>query len=137
MEVQNKFPHYTPSFFGGVKADPSLREPPLKCDGKADFYDFPKEGSHEDYYEQANKFYHTLSEEDQQHLCFNIITSWEKIPEDMVTRLLDHFSKVDKDLGNRLGECWKKCKEGARKKMDAEILIDQLNKALKPQPQSV
>lgn len=126
IDVKNRFPHYAPSVFGGPKPDPNVVEPPLKTDGDLSFYDYPNEGTDEDYYGQVKDFWRILSEEQRDHLCHNIATSLEKVKEPkIVSMMMDHFSKVDsalKDLVQRKMEERKSGKKTESEKMYEEFV---------------
>jgi catalase len=130
QEIINKFPHYLPSMFGGPKPDESLKDPPMRCDGPVDFYDLEGEGTDLDYYGQAAEFYRGLQSREATHLVENIALSWEKIPEELVTQLLRHFHKIDGQLGQQLQERYNDFKKGTKMKTEAEILTEELKKAL-------
>jgi hypothetical protein len=57
LEIKNKFPHYYPSSFGGLKLSQKTLDQGMKCDGPADFYPIEYEGSDFDYYEQPRDLY--------------------------------------------------------------------------------
>eukprot|EP01089_Gocevia_fonbrunei_P012304 TRINITY_DN2871_c0_g1_i1.p1 TRINITY_DN2871_c0_g1~~TRINITY_DN2871_c0_g1_i1.p1 ORF type:complete len:445 (-),score=105.98 TRINITY_DN2871_c0_g1_i1:63-1397(-) len=103
-EVKNKFPAYYPSSFGGVTPDPKFVEPPMRCDGNAGFYDYPADGTDDDYYLQARDFLEILSPQQREHLVMNIAHSLMKVEAGTVAKILPHFNKINKSLGTKVQE---------------------------------
>jgi len=95
---KTKFPHYYPSNFGGSKPDPSYREPPMKCDGPADYYDYPGEGTDEDYYGQVTEFYTKLPPAEALSLAKNLSASFSKCSTSVVAAMMPHLQKVHPKL---------------------------------------
>jgi len=94
-----KFPHYYPSSFpGGPKPDASYREPPFRCDGPADHYDYPGEGTDEDYYGQVTEFYNSLPAGEQMSLAKNLAATFEKLMPPVVQSIMPHLQKVSPQL---------------------------------------
>jgi catalase len=95
---QVKYPHYWPSAFGGPQPDPSYKVPPMKCDGPADFYDYPGEGTDEDYYAQVTKFYQILEPQEAKNLAHNLSITFSKCSPDVVKAVMPHLQKVHPGL---------------------------------------
>ncbi|MEO5329003.1 MAG: catalase [Magnetococcus sp. THC-1_WYH] len=84
--------NYEPNRFGLYAQDPSVAEPPLAIDGAADHYDHRDDA---DYYSQARDLFRLMSSEQQRQLCGNIARHIQGVPQEIVTRALDHFRQVD------------------------------------------
>lgn len=113
VEVKSHFPDYSHSEFGGPVANISVKEPPMRVDGPCDYYSFPQEGSDEDYYQQPRDFYRILSQEQRQHLCFNLAESLSKVTnESILKKMLYHLNCCDSDLSCDVEEFLKKRSKG-------------------------
>lgn len=115
MEVRNKWPHYYPNSFGGVKPEAKYMEPPLKCDGEAYYYEFDykrasfrfdffcihfADGEDEDYYEQPRYLFQScMSSTAKRHLIYNIAVSLRDCNEPVLGQVLSHLTKIDRQLG--------------------------------------
>jgi len=131
FEVVNKFPHYTGNSFGGPQADPQYREPPLRTDGPVDYYQYPGEGSDDDYYAQPRDFVKLLIPSDRQGLIENISTSLEKVKsEEIVRKMMFHLMKIDRGFGMDVENFMKKRLDGTIKKTEAERVVETVNKML-------
>ncbi|KAL9648072.1 hypothetical protein ABK040_012126 [Willaertia magna] len=96
IEIKDKFPHYSGSVFGGLAPNPKYIEPPLKCTGDAGYYNYPNEGTDEDYYGQVRDFWNVLNDEQKNNMCENFAADLEKVTEEkIVTMMLNHFAKCD------------------------------------------
>ncbi|MDG6221210.1 MAG: catalase [Candidatus Thermoplasmatota archaeon] len=93
---------YEPNSFGGPVADPSYKEPPLKINGDADWYD-QKRGVDEDYVQPGN-LYRLMSEEEKQRLVKNLCSSLSQVSPDLQKKMVEHFSKADRDYGGRVAK---------------------------------
>jgi len=131
FETKNRFPHYYPSSFGGPQPDEKYREPPYKTDGAADFYDFPHEGSYEDYYAQPADLWDRMNEIERMHLCQNIAATWEKVEEDIVQKNLAHFRKINTKFAESCEKLWKERKEGRTTRTEGEKVLEDLTKKLR------
>ncbi len=89
--------NYEPNSFGGPKEDPSFREPPLKINGNADWYE-QKRGVDDDYVQPGNLF-GLLTPEHQQRLCQNIAGSLKKVSKELQDKMIAHFAKADPAYG--------------------------------------
>lgn len=96
--------YYEPNSFNGPKEDSKYAEPPLKISGDADRYDH-REGN--DDYIQPRALFNLFNEEQKKRLFSNIAEAMAGVPEYIVKRQLEHFSKVDpeyaKGVKNTLG----------------------------------
>jgi len=101
FETVNKFPHYAPSMLGNLQPDPSTKEPPLRCDGPVNYYDYPGEGSDEDYFEQVAAFWAHLSNAQKMNLCKNLGENLAKVTEPkIIDKMISLFTKCSKDWGH-------------------------------------
>jgi len=132
IEVKNKFPHYWPNSFHGYEPDPSYIEPPMRVDGNMDFYDYPGEGTHEDFYAQSKDFLDKLIREDKQHLIDNIASSLEKVTsQEVIRKVLDHMIKIDRDFGMMIETLLRDRVTGKVQKTEAELVVGQMEKLLR------
>jgi len=97
LNTRDKYPNYYPSVFAGnmPQADASLVEPSFKCDGPANFYDLPGEGSDADYYQQPRDFLKVQSQNDYLNLADNFGTDLAKCFKEVVDLMMGHFQKID------------------------------------------
>ena len=94
--------NYEPDSFGGPKADPAYREPPLKISGDADRYDQPR-GVDDDYVQPGNLF-RLMSAEERGRLMDNIAEPLSTVPKEIQIRMVGHFTKADPDYGKGVKE---------------------------------
>jgi len=128
LEIVDKFPHYAPSNYGGFPVpDPSLREPPCKVDGPVDYYNLPYEGTDMDYYSQCLDYWNTMIDMDKRHLCENVALSLQKVPTQIVDKLLVQFDKIHKDFGTGVRNLLTSKISGTIKKTEAENLMESLH----------
>jgi len=90
-------PNYEPNSFGGPKADPAYKEPPLKISGDADWYE-QKRGVDDDYIQPGN-LYRLMPPDQQKRLVQNIARSLSKAPKEIRKKMVEHFRKADKEYG--------------------------------------
>jgi len=112
-----KFPHYWPSSFGGPQPDPSYREPPMRVDGPVDHYDYPGEGTDEDYYSQCTDFYNSLPQGEKMALAKNLAATFFKMSPPIVAAAMKHLYKVSSNLGDAIKN---KLEEGRKTDMTKE-----------------
>jgi catalase len=89
--------NYEPNSFGGPTADPAYREPPLKISGDADRYE-QKRGVDDDYIQPGN-LYRLMPPDEQKRLVENIVGSLRKIPKEIQEKMVEHFTRADKNYG--------------------------------------
>jgi catalase len=131
LEVKDKFPHYYPNSFGGPLPDPSKVEPPLRCDGPIDYYNYPLDGTDADYYQQPAEFYRLMIDVDKNNTCYNIATSLEKVQKEIAEKVLTHLYKIDNHLGQTVEQLWRSRVEGTAKRTEGELLCNELKGVLK------
>ncbi|MFH1251819.1 MAG: catalase [bacterium] len=96
--------NYEPNSFGGPKADPAYKEPPLKISGDADRYE-QKRGVDDDYIQPGN-LYRLMPKDEQKRLIKNIAGSLKKAPVEIQKKMIAHFSKADESYGTGIAkEC--------------------------------
>ncbi|MFH1068565.1 MAG: catalase [Candidatus Glassbacteria bacterium] len=91
-------PNYEPNSFGGPKADPAFKEPPLKIRGDADWYE-QKRGVDDDYIQPGNLF-RLMTAEEQGRLCKHLAGSLGKAPKEIQKKMLEHLRRADKAYGD-------------------------------------
>jgi len=127
LKIKNNFPNYFPSYYGGPQPIQSLAEPPLRCDGPADYYDYPGEGTDTDFFDQPNAFFKILDETQRRNLCANIACSLIKVEEAIVKKNIQNFYKIDLKFGEMVESCLKHEKELIKDKF-SEKMFEQLLK---------
>ena len=122
IDIKDRFPHYSNSVFGSKQVNPKFIDPPFKCTGSVGLYEWPNEGSHEDYYAQVLDFYkHVLDDGEREHLSENLAFTFSKISEDRVVNLvLSHFEKVDKQWADLIRQKLSSRKEGKTQISESE-----------------
>eukprot|EP01125_Pyxidicula_operculata_P001155 TRINITY_DN11107_c0_g1_i1.p1 TRINITY_DN11107_c0_g1~~TRINITY_DN11107_c0_g1_i1.p1 ORF type:complete len:536 (-),score=95.77 TRINITY_DN11107_c0_g1_i1:96-1703(-) len=135
-EIKRRYPHYYPSCCEFLKPDEKFKEPPVKCDGTADFYDYDHEGTDEDYYLQASQYVRDLlSDKDRHNLVENIGLSLMKITSDsLVEKVFEILGKVDKDFSDGVRNVRSQVKEGKYNLSEGMKVWVNIRKQLNPQP---
>jgi len=95
-------PNYEPNSFGGPKADPAYREPPLKISGDADRYE-QKRGVDDDYVQPGN-LYRLMPPDEQKRLIENIIGTLKNVPKEIQKKMVSHFRKADPAYGDGIAQ---------------------------------
>ena len=90
-------PNYEPNSFGGPTENPAFAEPPLKISGDADRYE-QKRGVDDDYIQPGN-LYRLMPPDEQARLVKNIVGSLSKTPRAIQEKMVEHFTRADKDYG--------------------------------------
>ncbi|MBN2325240.1 MAG: catalase [Spirochaetes bacterium] len=90
--------NYEPNSFGGPKADPAFKEPPLKISGDADWYE-QKRGVDEDYV-QPGDLYRLMPPDEKKRLVDNIVGSLKQVPKEIQKKMIVHFKKADEAYGD-------------------------------------
>ncbi len=89
-------PNYEPNSFGGPAENHAYREPPLKISGDADRYDH-RAGN--DDYTQAGDLFRLMTEAQQAVLMDNVVASMGGVPEAILRRQIEHFTRADPAYG--------------------------------------
>ena len=88
-------PNYEPNRFGEFAQDRSAMEPPLAA-GALDRYDHRED---DDYYSQPGALFRLFDASQRARLFENIARHIHGVPEDIVARQLEHFTRADPDYG--------------------------------------
>ncbi len=88
--------YYEPNSFNGPAQDEAFAEPPLKISGDADRYSH-RDGN--DDYEQPGNLFRLFDDAQKGRLFMNIAEAMQNVPDDIVERQLDHFTKADPAYG--------------------------------------
>jgi len=90
-------PHYTPNSFGQWEAQPEFREPPLRINGSADFWNFREDDA--DYYKQPGDLFRLMTPAQQELLFGNTARALGDAPAFIKERHIDNCSKADPAYG--------------------------------------
>ena len=90
-------PHYEPNSFNQWQEQPEYREPPLKINGDADFWNFREDDA--DYYKQPGDLFRLMSPAQQQALFDNTARAMGDAPDFIKQRHVDNCSKADPAYG--------------------------------------
>lgn len=90
-------PHYTPNSFGQWEAQPEFREPPLRINGNADFWNFREDDA--DYYQQPGDLFRLMTPAQQELLFGNTARALGDAPDFIKQRHIDNCSKADPAYG--------------------------------------
>ncbi len=90
-------PNYEPNSFGGPVENKAFNEPPLKISGNADHYE-QKRGVDEDYIQPGDLF-RLMPQDEQNRLIQNIVGSLKKVPKEIQEKMVEHFTRADKNYG--------------------------------------
>jgi len=89
--------HYTPNSYGQWDAQPEYREPPLKINGNADFWNFREDDA--DYFKQPGDLFRLMSPAQQQVLFENTARAMGDAPDFIKQRHVANCSKADPAYG--------------------------------------
>ncbi|BAV97328.1 catalase [Lysobacter enzymogenes] len=89
--------HYEPNSYGQWQEQPEYREPPLKINGNADFWDFREDD--DDYYRQPGDLFRLMTPAQQQVLFDNTARAMGDAPEFIKRRHIGNCSKADPAYG--------------------------------------
>ncbi|WP_374011871.1 catalase [Pseudoxanthomonas koreensis] len=92
-----RLPHYEPNSFNQWQEQPQFREPPLKINGDADWWDFRDNDSN--YYKQPGDLFRLMSPAQQQVLFDNTARAMGDAPDFIKRRHVDNCSKADPAYG--------------------------------------
>ncbi len=95
-------PNYEPNSFGGPVENPAYAEPPLKISGNADRYE-QKRGVDDDYVQPGN-LYRLMPPDEQERLVQNIVRSLKNVSKELQKKMVEHFTRADKDYGGRIAK---------------------------------
>lgn len=84
--------YYEPNSFSGPVEEPSVKEPPLRLEGYAGYYDH-REGN--DDYTQPAALFRLFDDGQKQRFFSNIAAAMQGVPTFIIERQLEHFHKAD------------------------------------------
>ncbi|WP_275402846.1 catalase [Entomobacter blattae] len=84
--------YYEPNSFNGPVEQPWAKEPPLRINGNADWYDH-RVG--DDYYSQPAALYRLFDDDQKQRFFNNIADAMQGVPQHIIDRQIEHFRKAD------------------------------------------
>jgi catalase len=90
-------PHYEPNSFSQWQEQPQYREPPLKINGDADWWDYRDNDSN--YYKQPGDLFRLMTPEKQQLLFENTARAMGDAPDFIKQRHIDNCTKADPAYG--------------------------------------
>ena len=90
-------PHYEPNSFGYWQEQPEFREPPLKINGDADWWDFRHDD--DNYYQQPGDLFRLMTPEQQQALFGNTARNFADAPDFIQQRHIENCTKADPAYG--------------------------------------
>ena len=79
---------------------PDVAEPPMPIEEKAWIQRY--DSSDEDNYSQAGNLYRLMSEDQKEQLVGNIAGGLKQATESVQKRMVEHFTRCDKDYGMRV-----------------------------------
>ncbi|KAF1696078.1 catalase [Pseudoxanthomonas koreensis] len=92
-----RLPHYEPNSFNQWQEQPQFREPPLKINGNADWWDFRDNDSN--YYKQPGDLFRLMKPEQQQALFDNTARAMGDAPDFIKRRHVENCTKADPAYG--------------------------------------
>lgn len=92
--------NYEPNSFSGP-TQTNEKEPALALSGDADRFDH-RDGNND--YTQAGDLYRLMPADEQQRLIDNLVGAMKGVPKAIQEKQIEHFSKADKDYGQRIAE---------------------------------
>eukprot|EP01119_Soliformovum_irregulare_P016597 TRINITY_DN4831_c0_g1_i2.p1 TRINITY_DN4831_c0_g1~~TRINITY_DN4831_c0_g1_i2.p1 ORF type:complete len:550 (+),score=179.76 TRINITY_DN4831_c0_g1_i2:80-1729(+) len=134
IDVQDRFPHYWPNSYNGPQPDPSLREPPFRIDGAADYYPYPGEGTDADYYQPCREFLSVLEPEQFQNLCKNLANSLYRVDDIVYPQVLKHFTAINANLATLVDQIVQSKKNGSAVKTPGEATLERLKQMAAKMP---
>ena len=90
-------PHYQPNSFGQWVEQPQFREPPLRINGDADFWNYREDDA--DYFTQPRKLFHQMTPAEQQALFANTAGAMGDAPDFIKQRHIDNCTRCDPAYG--------------------------------------
>jgi catalase len=100
--------NYYPNSFDDIVADKEYKEPAMKLDSNiADTWD--RNEKDDDHFTQPGLLWKkVMTEEQRKNTVSNLVGSLKDVTgpkkKEIIARQLEHFNKVDKDLGSRLAK---------------------------------
>ena len=98
-------PHYEPNSFHQWQEQPEFREPPLKINGDADWWNFRDDDAN--YYKQPGDLFRLMTPAQQQVLFDNTARAMGDAPDFIKQRHVDNCSKADPAYGDGVAKALK------------------------------
>ena len=89
--------YYEPNSFDGPVEDPSVEEPPHRYGGEVGRYEYRAEADH---YSQPGALFRLFDDGQKRRLFSNIAGAMQGVPDFIVERQLEHFTKADPAYGD-------------------------------------
>ena len=90
-------PHYEPNSFNQWQEQPQFREPPLKINGDADWWNYRDDDAN--YYKQPGDLFRLMTPDKQQLLFDNTARNLDGVPDFIQQRHIDNCTKADPAYG--------------------------------------
>ncbi len=90
-------PHYEPNSFGQWQEQPEFREPPLRINGDADFWNFREDD--DDYFSQPRALFLLMNAAQREALFANTAGAMGDAPDFIKQRHIDNCTKAHPDYG--------------------------------------
>ena len=99
-------PHYSPNSFGQWQDHPDYREPPLRINGDADYWNFREDDA--DYFTQPGALFRSFNDAQKQRLFDNTARALGDAPDFIKQRHVANCSKADPAYGAGVAAALKK-----------------------------
>lgn len=99
-------PHYEPNSFNQWQEQPQFREPPLKINGDADWWNYRDDDAN--YYKQPGDLFRLMTPDKQQLLFDNTARNLDGVPDFIQQRHIDNCTKADPAYGAGVAAALKK-----------------------------
>ena len=90
-------PHYEPNSYGQWQEQPQYRDPPLRINGDADFWNYREDD--DDYFSQPRALFRLMDKDQKQRLFDNTARAMGDAPDFIKQRHVDNCSKADLAYG--------------------------------------
>ena len=90
-------PHYEPNSFSQWQEQPEYKDPPLRINGDADFWNFREDDA--DYFTQPGALFRSYNDAQKERLFFNTARALGDAPDFIKQRHIDNCSKADPAYG--------------------------------------
>lgn len=90
-------PHYEPNSFSQWQEQPEYKDPPLRINGDADFWNFREDDA--DYFTQPGALFRSYNDAQKERLFFNTARALGDAPDFIKQRHIDNCTKADPAYG--------------------------------------
>jgi catalase len=104
-------PHYEPNSFNQWQEQPQYREPPLKINGDADWWNYRDDD--DNYYKQPGDLFRLMTPAQQQVLCDNTARNLGDAPDFIKQRHIDNCTRADPAYGAGVAAALQRLRAGA------------------------